>query len=141
MTFYKKELEKIRRLVYANNVQIDIIKGVRKFIENNYQDNLNLDSLSNNHFVSKHHLLRLFKKYYGITPRQYLTDIRIEKSKEKLKNGMSVTQTCFAVGFESLGSFSSLFKAKTGIAPSAFQKKKQLSRNCIHPNSRPLTLK
>lgn len=82
---------------------------------------MNLDLLSRFRFVSKFHLLRLFKKHYGLTPRQYLIDKRIEKSKEQLKNGMSVTETCFAVGFESLGSFSTLFKTKTGKSPSEFQ--------------------
>ena len=43
---------------------------------------------------------------------------------------MSVTETCFAVGFESLGSFSTLFKTKTGKSPTEFQKE-QLSRSKI----------
>ena len=79
-------------------------------------------------FVSKYHLLRLFKKYYGLTPRQYLIDKRIENSKTHLINGMSVTETCFAVGFESLGTFSTLFKTKTGKSPTEFQKE-QFSRS------------
>ena len=78
--------------------------------------------MSHIQFVSKYHLLRLFKKYYGLTPRQYLIDKRIEKSKEHLINGMSVTETCYAVGFESLGSFSALFKSKIGKSPTAFKK-------------------
>ena len=49
-------------------------------------------------------------------------------SKEYLKKGMSVTETCFSVGFESLGSFSKLFKTKVGKSPSEFQKE-QLSRS------------
>ena len=87
-----------------------------------------MEVLSRGQWVSKYHLLRMFKKYYGLTPRQYLIDKRVEKSKEHLINGMSVTETCFAVGFESLGSFSTLFKTKTGKSPSEFQKE-QLSRN------------
>ena len=89
---------------------------------------MNLDLLSRFRFVSKFHLLRLFKKHYGLTPRQYLIDKRIEKSKEQLKKEMSVTETCFAVGFESLGSFSTLFNTKTGKSPSEFQNE-QLSRS------------
>ncbi|MEM6265231.1 MAG: helix-turn-helix transcriptional regulator, partial [Bacteroidota bacterium] len=73
-------------------------------------------------------------KYYGLTPRQYLMDIRIEKSKVFLKTGLSVTETCFAVGFESVGSFSSLFKRKTGMPPAQFQKE-QLSRSKGTDNS------
>ena len=53
---------------------------------------------------------------------QYLLDRRIEKSKEYLRNGMPVTQACFAVGFESTSSFSTLFKNKIGVAPVEFQK-------------------
>lgn len=128
MTFYEKELIKIRSTVYSNKGQINTVIGIRNYIETNYDVDLNLDLLSHIQFVSKYHLLRLFKKYYGLTPRQYLMNKRIEKSKENLINGMTITETCFAVGFESLGSFSTLFKTKTGKSPSEFQKE-QLSRS------------
>ncbi|NRB83338.1 MAG: AraC family transcriptional regulator [Winogradskyella sp.] len=52
----------------------------------------------------------------------------MEKSKEHLKNNLSVPEICFAVGFESLGLFSSLFKSRIGKSPSQFQKE-QLSRS------------
>ncbi|MDU8885435.1 AraC family transcriptional regulator [Yeosuana sp. MJ-SS3] len=130
MTFYEKELNKIRSIVYSNKGQINTVIGIRNYIENNYNTNLNLDLLSHIQNVSKYHMLRLFKKYYGQIPRQYLIDKRIEKSKEQLKNGMSVTEACFSVGFESLSSFSTLFKTKTGKSPTEFQKE-QLSRSRI----------
>ena len=128
MTFYKREINRINSIIYSNKEQIETVIGVRNYIDNNYDTDLNLDLLSHLRFISKFHLLRLFKKHYGITPRQYLIDKRIEKSKEYLKNGMSVTETCFAVGFESLGSFSTLFKTKTGKSPNQFQNE-QLSRS------------
>jgi len=128
MTFYEKELNRINGIIYSNQEQIDTVIGVRSYIDNNYENELNLDFLSRIRFVSKYHMLRLFKRHYGLTPRQYLIDKRIEKSKEQLINGMSVTETCFAVGFESLGSFSTLFKFKIGKSPSEFQKE-QLSRS------------
>ena len=128
MTFYEKELNRINGIIYSNQEQIETVIGVRSYIDNNYDNDLNLDLLSRFCFVSKYHLLRLFKRHYGLTPRQYLIDKRIEKSKEQLKNGMSVTETCFVVGFGSLGSFSTLFKAKTGKSPTEFQKE-QLSRS------------
>lgn len=130
MTFYEKEVHRIRSIIYSNQGQIKTVIGIRNYIENNYDVNLNLEVLSHIQFVSKYHLLRLFKKYYGLTPRQYLIDKRIEKSKEHLINGMSVTETCFAVGFQSLGSFSTLYKTKTGKSPREFQKE-QLSRSKI----------
>ena len=130
MTHYQKELNRIRSVVYSNEGQINTVISIRNYIDNNYDGNLNLDFLSHIQLVSKYHLLRLFKKYYGLTPRQYLIDKRIENSKKHLKNGMTVTETCFAVGFESLGSFSTLFKTKTGKSPTEFQKE-QLSRSKI----------
>ena len=131
MTLFEREINRINSIIYSNQEQIETVISVRNYIDNNYDKNLNLDLLSRFRFVSKFHLLRLFKKYYGLTPRQYLIDKRIEKSKEQLKNGMSVTETCFAVGFESLGSFSTLFKTKTGKSPSAFQNE-QLSRSKLY---------
>jgi len=128
MSFYQKKLSKIKADMYSNQAQIDTIIGVRDYIDKNYDKNLNLDYLSRILFISKYHLLRLFKKYYGMTPRQYLIDKRVEKSKQLLEKGMSVTEVCFAVGFESIGSFSSLFKGKSGVSPSQYQKE-QFSRN------------
>ncbi len=128
MTFYERELKRINGIVYSNQTQLEAIIGIRNYIDTNYENDLNLDYLSRTRFISKYHMLRLFKKYYGLTPRQYLIDKRIAKSKEQLKNGMSVTHTCFAVGFESLGSFSSLFRTKTGNSPSQYRKE-QLSRS------------
>jgi AraC-like DNA-binding protein len=123
MTFYESEIKRIRSIVYSNKGQLDTVIGTRNHINTNYDTDLNLDLLSHTRFVSKYHLLRLFKKYYGQTPKQYLTGKRIEKSKEYLKNGKGITETCFAVGFESPCSFSTLFKSKTGLTPTEFQKK------------------
>lgn len=133
MTLYEREIKRIRSIAYANQGQLDAVIGTRNYINNHYDTDLNLDMLSHTRFVSKFHLLRLFKKYYGQTPKQYLTDIRLEKSKEYLKQGMSIMDTCFAVGFESPSSFCTLFKSKTGLTPTAFQKEQfSQSRSAGH---------
>jgi AraC-like DNA-binding protein len=137
MTFYESEINRIRSIVYANQGQLDTVIGTRKYMDNYYDTDLNLDLLSQIRFVSKYHLLRLFKKYYGQTPRQYLTDKRIEKSKVCLKQGMNITETCFAIGFESPCSFSTLFKNKTGLTPTEFQKE-QLSQYGFNADSETL---
>jgi len=128
MTFYQKKIKEVREDIYSNEGQIETVIGIRNYIDKNYQQPLNLDVLSNEKFVSKFHLLRTFKKYYGQTPKQFLIDTRIQKAKEHLKKGATVTETCFSVGFESVSSFSSLFKSRTGRSPSQFQKE-QVSIN------------
>lgn len=128
MTFYETEIQKLKSEIYSNQAQLDTVIGTRNYINNNYGTDLNLNFLSHVRFTSKFHLLRLFKKFYGQTPKQYLTDKRIEKSKECLKKGMTITDTCFIIGFESASSFSTLFKGRTGLTPSEFQKE-QLSQS------------
>lgn len=128
MNVYAQKLQEVKAVVFNNQPQIDAVIAVRDYINTHYATDLNLKELSETQCISKFHLLRLFKKYYGQTPRQYLIDQRIKASKKHLVKGMLVTQTCFAVGFESPGSFSALFKSKVGKSPSLFQKE-QLSRS------------
>lgn len=131
MTFYQREINRIKKTCHSNLGQIRTVIRTRSFINNNFEKKLNLELLSHIQFTSKFHLLRLFKKYYGITIRQYLIEIRLKKSKEFLSNGMSVTETCIAVGYESPSSFSNLFKNKTGVTPTGFQKQ-QFSTSQLH---------
>jgi len=123
MTFYQKEIHRIRSICFSNKGQLETVIGIRNFIDNNFEKELNLDLLSHIRYTSKFHLLRLFKKYYGLTPYQYLTYRRIEESKNNLKKGKSVSETCFLVGYGSPCSFSTLFKSKIGVTPIEFQKR------------------
>ncbi|MBX2845878.1 MAG: AraC family transcriptional regulator [Saprospiraceae bacterium] len=122
MNFYQKKLKVVWKRLYSNQQQVDTAISIRNYIETNSDTDLKLDYLSKTQLVSKFHLIRLFKKYYGLTPHQYLIDVRIENAKSLLAGGKTVTETCFEVGFESLGSFSTLFKRKTGKTPVQFQK-------------------
>ena len=112
MTCYQKEINRIKEICYSNDGQVQTVIGMRNYMENNFDKELNLDLLSHIRFTSKFHLLRLFKKYYGQTPRQYLIDKRITTSKIYLRMGMSVSEACYSVGFESPSSFSTLFKKR-----------------------------
>ena len=129
MTYYLKEITRIKNKCYANQGQLHTVIGTRHYIYNNFEKELNLDLLSHIRFTSKFHLLRLFKRYYGQTPMQYLIDRRLEKSKELLLKGQSVTETCFDIGFESPSSFSTLFKSKFGLTPTEFQKRAIFTRS------------
>ena len=129
MTFYNNEINRIRTKCYSNKGQLDIVVGTRHYINNNFDKELNLDLLSNTQFTSKFHLLRLFKRYYGQTPKQYLTDKRIEKGKKFLTQGITVSETCFDIGFESPSSFSTLFKSRVGLTPTKFQKRATFTKS------------
>ena len=122
MSYYIQEVNRIKKICYSNKVQIEIAVNTKRYIDTNFDKEISLDLLSHIQFTSKYHLIRVFKRYYGVTPRQYLIDKRIENAKKILRTGKSVSDTCYMVGFESINSFSNLFKAKTGMAPSVYRK-------------------
>lgn len=98
------------------------IVRAKLFIDDHYASPIDLDKLSDEACFSKYHFLRLFKKTYNKTPYQYLSEIRIQKAKEKLKlEGMKVSEVCEEVGFESKTSFQQKFKEYTGETPAVFR--------------------
>ena len=75
--------------------------------------------------LSPNHLLRTFRQAFGQTPHQYLTSCRLIEARRLLAQGdLPVTEVCLAVGFESLGSFSALFRRRFGVPPSSCRRQK-----------------
>jgi len=78
----------------------DIYKRIvtaKVFIDNNYQDDLNLDQISKQALLSRFHFHRLFRKVYKKTPHQYLTQKRLNKAKDLLSENKLVNDVCFDV--------------------------------------------
>lgn len=93
----------------------------REFIEASYTGRVTLKQIAAAAELSPHHLLRLFKATFGETPHQLVTKRRLEHAQRLLRTGRSVTDVCFDVGFESLGSFSTLFKTRLGVSPALYR--------------------
>lgn len=128
MTYFLNEIKRIKAERFNNQWQLDAVIGTRKYIEEQFDREINLELLADLQHISKYHLLRMYKRYYGQSPQQYLTEVRILRAKEFLAAGESVTETCFKVGFKSLGSFSTLFTSRVAMSPSQYRKR-QLSRS------------
>lgn len=97
------------------------IIAAKIYIDENYGEAIDLDTMSQQAFMSRFHFHRIFRKVYRHTPHQYLTRKRIEKAKDLLASNKPVTEVCNEVGFESIGSFSTLFKKEIGFAPTYFR--------------------
>jgi len=77
--------------------------------------------------LSPFHFQRMFKQAFGRTPMQVLQTARLEAARRLLAHtGDDITSICFAVGFESLGSFSWLFRRRFGISPRAFRENRRI---------------
>ena len=98
------------------------IVQAKLFIDEHFGNDIDLDNIADEAYFSKFHFIRLFKTIYNRTPHQYLTIVRIEKAKIFLKTAVPISEVCFAVGFDSISSFTGLFKRTVGITPSAYQK-------------------
>ena len=99
------------------------LRRARDLIDLRYAEPLDLAALAREAGYSKFHFARAFAAAYGETPRAYLTRRRLERAKTLLRvANLSVTEICFLVGFESLGSFSALFRRVVGQTPSAYRR-------------------
>jgi AraC-like DNA-binding protein len=99
------------------------LRRVRDRIDREYAQPLDVDALARGAHMSAGHLSRRFRLAYGESPYSYLMTRRIERAMALLRRGeLSVTEICFAVGFSSLGTFSTRFTELVGVAPSVYRR-------------------
>ncbi len=118
--------------IYPKSYLYKRIVQAKLFIDNHYADVIDLAKISDEAYFSKYHFIRLFKLAYGQTPGQYLSRVRIEKAMQLLKTEMPVSQVCLSVGFESLSSFSGLFKRIVGSTPTAYRAQQLKLKALLH---------
>ncbi|HZI53602.1 MAG TPA: AraC family transcriptional regulator [Chitinophagaceae bacterium] len=97
------------------------IAAAKVYIDENFQGPINLETISQRAFLSRFHFHRIFTQVYRHTPHQYMTRKRLDKARDLLANNKPVTEVCNEVGFESIGSFSVLFKKEVGFAPQYYR--------------------
>ncbi|HEX4816349.1 MAG TPA: helix-turn-helix transcriptional regulator [Nonomuraea sp.] len=91
-------------------------------MDRNFAEPLDVPALARAAHMSPGHFSRSFRAAFGETPYGYLMTRRIERAKALLRRGdLSVTEVCFAVGYTSLGSFSSRFTELVGESPNAYR--------------------
>jgi AraC-like DNA-binding protein len=97
------------------------LRRAKDLIDRDFAEPLDVPALAREAHFSRAHFVRSFKRAFGETPHRYLLRRRIERAKELLRNTpLSVTEVSLAVGFRSLGSFSSAFRQLVGESPSAY---------------------
>ena len=124
-------MKKLTRHPYHERLHL-----ARAYMDSHYDQPITLEHVSGEAGFSPYHFIRLFRSAYRQTPHQYLIQQRIEKAKQLLRSGdLPVHEICYAVGFESLGSFSTLFRRNTGLSPASYRK---VTRRTTHPAFIPL---
>ena len=99
-----------------------VLQKVRQYLHEQYAQKLTLDMLSARYNISKYHLQRSFRQYFGQSPGEYLTRLRLTRAKELLRaTDLPVSEIATQVGIYDANYFSRLFKKVTGYPPRYFK--------------------
>lgn len=92
-------------------------------IQTKYGESLTVETLAQSLFITPQYFSRLFKKFMGQSPYQYLIDFRIRQAKELLINepDLSIQHIATRVGFDSTSQFIDIFKKRTNYTPKKFR--------------------
>lgn len=113
LTTNLQQLANTNRLAYAI-----------KYVQENIHRNLTIRELADKACMSEPNFFRCFKQQYGITPVEYINQQRIQLSMRLLNNtAYSISDICFACGYNNLNYFLKVFKKATGDTPASYRKK------------------
>jgi AraC family transcriptional regulator of arabinose operon len=112
-----------QQLVNNNKADINRLTGVIKYIRMHLTEQINIDALCNEAFMSKTNFFRTFKDTFGLSPVEFIIQERIGLAKMLLKNpSINISEVCFKSGFNNLNYFIRLFKRFEGITPGLYLK-------------------
>lgn len=122
------------RNIQVPNGNTDTVIGIRmqkflQYISEHYGEDISLDRLAGSANVSKSECLRCFRASMQTTPYKYLTEYRLSKAAELLKNSDEpIGNIADSVGFRQVSHFGKCFKEKTGFSPRDYRKKNNACR-------------
>ena len=99
------------------------IRNAKQYIQENYMESITLDMISAIAGFNSSYFSALFKKECGMSFVEYLSEVRIKKSKSLLKEtDLSIAEICCMVGYQDIKHFNKTFKKISGVSPAEFRK-------------------
>ena len=105
----------------SENLNLKRISEIKQYLNENYLKDIMLDDLAKIAHVSKYYLIRKFNDCYGLSPHQYITNLRINHSKKLLKNKKDFADIAIESGFYDQSHFIKCFKEYTGVTPMKYK--------------------
>lgn len=130
----------LNRLVYNQQkpnpqaLPVSLHENMIDYIKNHLEDNLSLEKLSQEFFVSKFHISHIFKEFYGVSIYRYITQKRLQACKEAIESGGRISELCHQFGFGDYSCFYRAFKKEYGISPKECQDMVFLEEKNIGPS-------
>lgn len=114
---------KIYRRHLVDHDTFRLMRASRDWLAANAHRRITLAEAAARAGFSPFHFHRLFQRAFGETPQEFVTRLRMDRAKRSLRTSVdSVSEICFEVGYESIGTFSSLFRREVGVPPSQFRR-------------------
>lgn len=118
--------EILTNTVHKNPASFDVPELIRKissYIDKNYAEITSIDALCKSFYVSREYISRQFTKYIGLSPKEYLTHVRIHQAKVLLKSTTQpVSGIAYQVGFNDESYFIKVFKKLEHMTPLQYRK-------------------
>ena len=100
------------------------IKQAQLYIENNYEEKLNIDEIAGMVKISGRSFLRRFKKATSNTPLEYIQRVKIEAAKKRLESStMNIQEVMYGIGYNDDKAFRNIFRKYTGLSPLEYRNK------------------
>ena len=93
------------------------VQDMMAYLDAHLEEDVNIDDLARNFYISKYHMMRQFRKETGYTMYDYLSQRRLLRAKELITGGMRATEACYRSGFRSYSSFYRSFSKHFGVTP------------------------
>ena len=90
---------------------------IMDYLDKNLSEEIDIDRLAERFYISKYHMMRLFRRETGATVYTYLTQRRLLRARHLIEGGMRATEACFACGFRSYSSFTRAYGKYFGTTP------------------------
>ncbi len=101
----------------------EVIINIQEWMHQHYNTEINMQHLSDKFELSQRSLNRRFKQATGLSPVQYLQEIRLEKAKELLKtSNLSIAEVAYNVGYPDSAYFSALFRRVVSLSPGEYRR-------------------
>lgn len=93
------------------------VVGMLRYIERHLQEEITVEALAEQFFLSKYHMMRLFRENTGVTIHSYVTDRRLMSARDMMSQGVGATEACYKSGFNSYCTFCRAYNKRFGMSP------------------------
>lgn len=118
-----------KNIVWRFEVRSHSVLAAKKYLDNHYLTNVDINAVSSAVGLSQRHFFRLFKREMGMTPHRYLVQLRINKARRMLREGHQLLHVVHELGFTDQSHFSKTFMKFTGASPGKYSSGEKKSRS------------